>query len=186
MCEPQERDSLDGMFVDPPNMPTAPREIPSTNELMMMEENRRRDMVLIELSNKLATVLSPSNQPGPSTTTFQVMPDLNKEVKTFNGEDVNEAMEWLANLESMKSLHKWPDACTLEMAQMHLTDRARFWCSGRRNEMRSWEEFKTAFKNTFIGEPSAIVKWQRMIERVQEKGEKITHIFMRKLNCVAI
>ncbi|CAB0029823.1 unnamed protein product [Trichogramma brassicae] len=103
----------------------------------MIEENRRRDehrdarmeRVLLQLSETVtATQAGRAAAPAPAAQNFQVMPDLTKNIQNFTGnESVAEAREWLENIQSMCTLHHWPEEFALETARMHLIQGARDW-----------------------------------------------------------
>ncbi|KAL1430178.1 hypothetical protein MTO96_015344 [Rhipicephalus appendiculatus] len=80
----------------------------------------------------------------------------------------------------MAVLHGWPDSFRLENARLHMKGPARFWLQARVDDLTTWEDFKIAFKKTFVGQTSTTEKWKQMQERVQMKGESITAYFLEK------
>ncbi|KAH7984942.1 hypothetical protein HPB49_026204 [Dermacentor silvarum] len=116
------------------------------------------------------------------------MPDLNKAIQDFDGEgSCHEAGAWLKSIDSMTVLHGWPDSFRLENARLHMKGPARFWLQARVDDLTTWEDFKIAFKNTFVGQTSTAEKWKQMQERVQMKGGSITAYFLEKtLLCKAL
>lgn len=144
-----------------------------TNEMMqaLLEQNR----LLLELIKRKPEA-------------FHVMPDLNKAIQDFDGEgSCHEAGAWLKSIDSMAALHGWPDSFRLENARLHMKGPARFWLQARVDDLTTWEDFKIAFKKTFVGQTSTAEKWKQMQERVQMKGESITAYFLEKtLLCKAL
>uniref|UniRef100_A0ABD2WDN4 Retrotransposon gag domain-containing protein n=1 Tax=Trichogramma kaykai TaxID=54128 RepID=A0ABD2WDN4_9HYME len=121
----------------------------------MIEENRRRDehrdarmeRVLLQLSETVtATQAGRSAAPVPAAQNFQVMPDLTKNIQNFTGnESVAEAREWLENIQSMCTLHHWPEEFALETVRMHLIQGARDWFLARRRILDTWTKFPDKF-----------------------------------------
>ncbi|XP_040357307.1 uncharacterized protein LOC121046777 [Ixodes scapularis] len=136
------------------------------NEIMqaLLEQNRR----LLDLVER-------------KPETFHVMPDLNKAVHDFDGEgSSHEAGAWLKSIDSMAVLHGWPDSFRLENARLHMKGPARFWLQARVEDLTTWEDFKVAFRKTFVGETSTAEKWKQMQERIQMRGESTTAYFLEK------
>ncbi|KAG0429428.1 hypothetical protein HPB47_023644 [Ixodes persulcatus] len=90
---------------------------------------------------------------------FHVMPDLNKAIHDFDGEgSSHEAGAWLKSICFMAVLHGWPDSFRLENARLHMKGTARFWLQARVEDLTTWEDFKAAFRKTFVGQTSTAEK----------------------------
>ena len=149
---------------------------------MLLEQNRRRDEMMERMMVQLAqfNMNRPPSEATSAIPTYHIMPDLSKDIQTFDGEKGNlVAKEWLRGIESRKTLHNWPESFTLETARSHLRRGARHWL--RRRDLPTWAAFKTAFTKTFIGSDSLTDRWQRMTSRIQQKGESLTAYFHEKM-----
>ena len=80
----------------------------------------------------------------------------------------------------MREIHRWPDAYALDAARMNLKKGAKRWLRARTNDIKTWEDFKTAFRKTFVGKENLTVRSQRMIDRVKKKDEKTSTYFHEK------
>ncbi|KAL1437447.1 hypothetical protein MTO96_048935 [Rhipicephalus appendiculatus] len=141
-----------------------------THELMqaLLEQNRR----LLELFERKSDA-------------FHVMPDLNKTIHDFDGEgSCHEAGAWLKSIDSLAVARLagqgWTDGFRLENARLHMKGPARFWRQAGVDNLTTWEDFKIAFKKTFVGQTSTDEKWKQMKDRVQMKGDSITAYFLGK------
>ncbi|KAL1446747.1 hypothetical protein MTO96_028753 [Rhipicephalus appendiculatus] len=85
---------------------------------------------------------------------------------------------WLKSIDSIAVLHGWPDSFRLENARLHMKRPARFWLQARVDDLTTWDDFKIAFKKTFVGQTSTVEKCKQMQERVQMKGESLTAYFL--------
>ncbi|TGZ46332.1 hypothetical protein DBV15_12223 [Temnothorax longispinosus] len=111
---------------------------------------------------------------------YHVIPDLSKNIENFMGDGKSvRPINWINNIESMQKIHQWPENFTLETARM-LRGGARDWYRARALTLVSWEAFKTAFKNTFVVAESTSDRWQKMIDRVQQKDESLSAYFHAK------
>lgn len=145
---------------------------------IMLEENRRRDLVMERLIDKVTT---PMSEAGRSEDHFQIMPDLTKNIRYFDGEAKSNASEWLKNLKSMKLLHNWPDQFVLETARIHLVGGAKHWMLSKIEDISTFQDFENAFKKTFIGKVSLAEKWRLMEARIQKKEESLSNYFHEKV-----
>lgn len=159
---------------------------------LMMNENKRRDDVLTKLVMQLATNKNNNsekvqdsgrngNEHGDGVESYHIMPDLTKNIRTYNGESKGVAKEWLANIKSMQKLHRWPEQFALETARSHLVDGAKFWYQSYRTEITDFQSFTKEFERTFVGEVGITEKWTKMTARVQQKGESLNLYFHEKL-----
>ncbi|KAL1442316.1 hypothetical protein MTO96_030861 [Rhipicephalus appendiculatus] len=109
------------------------------------------------------------------------MADLNEAIHDFDGEgSCHEAGALLKSIDSMAVLHGWPDSFRLENATLHMKGPPRFWLQARVDYLTTWEDFKIAFKKTFVRQTSTAEKWKQMQERVQMKVASITACFLEK------
>lgn len=91
------------------------------------------------------------------------MPDLSKSIDTFNAEKGSkDAADWLQRLETTGRLHFWPEPILFETARAHLVGAAKYWYQGRSKDLSSWNDFKSAFKKTFLSEKSKSELWKCM------------------------
>nr|CAI5824536.1 unnamed protein product [Callosobruchus analis]CAI5857862.1 unnamed protein product [Callosobruchus analis]CAI5865394.1 unnamed protein product [Callosobruchus analis] len=79
----------------------------------MMVENLRRDALIERLVDKLTV------QPAGPNTNVAVMPELLKNLTTFDGNSAN-AKQWIKSLTSAQLLHDLPDTYMLETARTRL------------------------------------------------------------------
>lgn len=113
---------------------------------------------------------------------YHVMPDLSKTIGEFNGRDGPiEARQWLDHVETSARLHQWPEAFLYETASSHLRDAARSWFITKRSEFRSWNDFRTAFKKTFVPQLNKTDLWNQMRYRKQQAGESVADYFHDKV-----
>lgn len=113
---------------------------------------------------------------------FHVLPDLTKTIRTFDEElESGYAKDWLKDIERMVLLHRWPEAINLETARTHLVGAASAWYKGRRDEIRTWEEFVTKFKKTFMTETTLTERWNALNQRVQKTNESTQVYFHDKM-----
>lgn len=109
------------------------------------------------------------------------MPDLNKSIHSFDGEgSSHEAGAWLKSIDSIAVLHGWPDSFRLENARLHTKGPARFWLQACVDDLTTWEDFKIAFKKTFVGQTSTAEKWKQMQEKSPDEGGVHHGILSRK------
>ncbi|XP_077514701.1 uncharacterized protein LOC144125308 [Amblyomma americanum] len=144
---------------------------------------REKDRLLASLLERLALPAS-SGAPGvaAATTTYQVMPDLSKNISDFDGSgDAASAKEWLGNLQTTATLHRWPEPFMLETAKWHLVGPAKDWLRSRKEVSTSWENFDYHFRRTFCGQTRAAERWRKMQERVQQRNESTTAYFHSKV-----
>ncbi|XP_077501927.1 uncharacterized protein LOC144112953 [Amblyomma americanum] len=144
---------------------------------------REKDRLLASLLERLALPAS-SGAPGvaAATTTYQVMPDLSKNISDFDGSgDAVSAKEWLGNLQTTATLHRWPEPFKLETAKCHLVGPAKDWLRSRKEVSTSWENFDYHFRRTFCGQTRAAERWRKMQERVQQRNESTTAYFHSKV-----
>lgn len=145
----------------------------STAELMKMIIDK--DKIITELLRERA----PTQTAAPA---FQVMPDLSKGIRDFGGEgDSATALDWLEDLNSMSTLHKWPQEVLLETAKSHLVGPAQDWYRSRRSRITSWAEFDTRFRKTFLSQTSTAERFRRMKDRIQQRNESCIAYFHAKV-----
>ncbi|XP_077279779.1 uncharacterized protein LOC143907117 [Temnothorax americanus] len=183
-------DGAMGAAVLPTNIPTrstlddvlraAGREGESTEALLIRLLTRT-------LLNEQARNEAPRNEvprnevPRNQVPLYHVIPDLSKNIENFTGDGKGiRPINWLNNIESMQKIHQWPENFALETARMHLRGGARDWYRARASTLVSWEAFKIAFKNTFVVPESTSDRWQKMIDRVQQKDESLSAYFHAK------
>ncbi|KAK8775362.1 hypothetical protein V5799_031293 [Amblyomma americanum] len=117
-----------------------------------------------------------------ATTTYQVMPDLSKNISDFDGSgDAASAKEWLGNLQTTATLHRWPEPFKLETAKCHIVGSAKDWLRSRKEVSTSWENFDYHFRRTFCGQTQAAERLRKMQERVQQRNESTTAYFHSKV-----
>ncbi|KAK8764467.1 hypothetical protein V5799_032924, partial [Amblyomma americanum] len=144
---------------------------------------REKDRLLASLLERLALPAS-SGAPGvaAATTTYQVMPDLSKNISDFDGSgDAASAKEWLGNLQTTATLHRWPEPFKLETAKCHLVGPAKDWLRSRKEVSTTWENLDYRFRRTFCGQTRAAERWRKMQERVQQRNESTTAYFHSKV-----
>lgn len=145
----------------------------------MTAENRRRDEMFLQMMSQISNQI----QPRPSELmNYHIMPDLTKTIRDFNGEEGGaKAKEWLNDLRSMQTLHRWSDNFALETAGTHLKGGVYHWYTLRSPEVNIWQQFQELFKNTFLVRGSMTERWRRMVERVQKKGESLPAYYHEKV-----
>nr|CAI5870141.1 unnamed protein product [Callosobruchus analis] len=140
----------------------------------MMVENRRRDALIERLVDKLTV------QPAGPNTNVAVMPELLKNLTTFDGNSAN-AKQWIKSLTSAQLLHDLPDTCMLEMARTRLVSGASYWYAVNEPEIQTWQQFVDRFNSTFVPKESFSTKWRKMVARTQHKGEGLSGYFHEKV-----
>ncbi|KAK9752653.1 hypothetical protein QE152_g3979 [Popillia japonica] len=85
----------------------------------MMVENQKRDQILDNLLSKLTL----ENQSTPAKNNLTIMPDLLRNIPTFDG-NTNKAAVWFKNLDSAQILHELPDNYMLETARTRMIEGA--------------------------------------------------------------
>lgn len=119
---------------------------------------------------------------GEANLNYNIMPDLTKQIETFNGETSGSAArEWLECLTGMQRLHHWPDTFALEIARMQLIGGAKDWFRTHKQDLVTWAQFRIAFQRTFVTTESHAVRWKKMVERVQRKEEVVSTYFHAKV-----
>ncbi|KAK9674810.1 Zinc knuckle [Popillia japonica] len=135
---------------------------------MMVVQNKRRDEVL-------ERVLEQIN----NRNSYQVMPDLTKNVATFDG-NIG-ARDWIRKIKSMQTLHQWPDSFALEIARSNLIGGAHHWWCTKENEIKTFTKFVEVFEKTFLRIEGFPVKWKKMVARIQRKGEPLSEYYHNKV-----
>jgi hypothetical protein len=146
-------------------------------------ENRKQMADLIATLHQRDTASSSSGRgtPVPSMD-YQIMPDLTKGIGTFSGDGHGmSGTEWLRQLESVANLHKWPEAFKLESARTHLVGAAHHWFAGGGDDVTTWASFCTNFRATFSTSAGLPLKWRRLTELIQRKGENTHEYFHQKV-----
>ncbi|CAB0029530.1 unnamed protein product [Trichogramma brassicae] len=157
-------------------------------KLLMSYEERREERLREQekhyerlVSQFMQSPNPTSSAPTSTSTAYHIVPDLSKDIRTFNGEESNAmAKEWLRGITSRQKLHHWPDSYAFETARSHLRGGARNWLE-RKPHVNDWPTFQAAFKKTFIGVDSLSEAWERMSSRVQQKNEKLSTYFHEKM-----
>nr|CAI5826329.1 unnamed protein product [Callosobruchus analis] len=140
----------------------------------MMVENRRRDALIERLVDKLTV------QPAGPNTNVAVMPELLKNLTTFDGNSAN-AKQWIKSLTSAQLLHDLPDTYMLETARTRLVSGASYWYAVNEPEIQTWQQFVDKFNSTFVPKESFSTKWRKMVARTQHKGEGLSGYFHEKV-----
>nr|CAI5861487.1 unnamed protein product [Callosobruchus analis] len=140
----------------------------------MMVENRRRDALIERLVDKLTV------QPAGPNTNVAVMPELLKNLTTFDGNSAN-AKQWIKSLTSAQLLHDLPDTYMLETARTRLVSGASYWYAVNEPEIQTWQQFVDRFNSTFVPKESFSTKWRKMVARTQHKGEGLSGYFHEKV-----
>ncbi|XP_040074772.1 uncharacterized protein LOC120846931 [Ixodes scapularis] len=152
----------------------------SLHELLGMI--REKDRLLTDLLGRLALSARSGTADVSGVPTFQVMPDLSKNISNFDGgEDAAAARDWMENLKRTATLHKWPTAFLLETAKSHLTGAAKDWLRSRHAEIASWEDLEYQFRRTLVSQTRAAERWRRMQHRVQQQNESTIAYFHSKI-----
>lgn len=138
-------------------------------------ENQQRDKAMERMLENLI-----QQKDNVSQQNIGIMPELLKKIETFDGKLEN-ARNWMKQLDSIRILHNLPDSYMLEMARTRLVDGARQWYLANALDIQTWQQFITEFETMFIVEESAATKWRRMEERTQKKGESIDNYFHEKV-----
>lgn len=138
--------------------------------------------IIIEKDKLITELLVERNKPAGAVSTFQIMPDLSKAIRDFTAEgDSALASDWLENLNRTATLHKWPPEFKLETANSHLAGPALDWFRSRRSRIKSWEDFETRFRRSFVSQTNAAERYERMKERIQQRNETTTAYFHAKV-----
>nr|CAI5831003.1 unnamed protein product [Callosobruchus analis] len=140
----------------------------------MIVENRRRDTLIERLVDKLTV------QPAGPNTNVAVMPELLKNLTTFDGNSAN-AKQWIKSLTSAQLLHDLPDTYMLETARTRLVSGASYWYAVNEPEIQTWQQFVDRFNSTFVPKESFSTKWRKMVARTQHKGEGLSGYFHEKV-----
>nr|CAI5821929.1 unnamed protein product [Callosobruchus analis] len=140
----------------------------------MMVENRRRDALIERLVDKLTV------HPAGPNTNVAVMPELLKNLTTFDGNSAN-AKQWIKSLTSAQLLHDLPDTYMLETARTRLVSGASYWYAVNEPEIQTWQQFVDRFNSTFVPKESFSTKWRKMVARTQHKGEGLSGYFHEKV-----
>nr|CAI5828350.1 unnamed protein product [Callosobruchus analis] len=140
----------------------------------MMVENRRRNALIERLVDKLTV------QPAGPNTNVAVMPELLKNLTTFDGNSAN-AKQWIKSLTSAQLLHDLPDTYMLETARTRLVSGASYWYAVNEPEIQTWQQFVDRFNSTFVPKESFSTKWRKMVARTQHKGESLSGYFHEKV-----
>ncbi|KAG0409712.1 hypothetical protein HPB47_013184, partial [Ixodes persulcatus] len=92
------------------------------------------------------------SQPDNSTTQAIIYTVLRDSKAKFllSGGSSHKAGAWLKSIDSMAVLHGWPDSFRLENARLHMKGPARFWLQARVKDLTTLEDFKVAFRKTFV------------------------------------
>ncbi|KAL1439361.1 hypothetical protein MTO96_010374 [Rhipicephalus appendiculatus] len=138
--------------------------------------------VLADLLRRLPQPESSSAPRQADVATFQVMPDLSKNISDFAGDGcASAARDWMEGLRQTATLHRWPTPFLLETAKSHLVGAAKDWYHSRSAEISSWEDFERTFRRTFYSQTRAAERWRRMQERVQQRNENTAAYFHAKV-----
>lgn len=110
------------------------------------------------------------------------MPDLSQTIGTFDSvSGPMDARLWIDQLETTARIHCWPEAFLYESAGLNLRGAARSWFLAMKGCFANWQQFRAAFKKTFIPEMSRAEAWNAMKLRRQGVEEKIPTYFYDKL-----
>lgn len=140
---------------------------------MILEDNRRRDVMMAELLRSMSTTTRDTN--------YNIMPDLSQRFSPYDGTTgAVGARDFLRTLNGMKTRQHWSDDIALEVASMNLTGGARDWYRMYAEEITTFDQFTTKFKNTFIVNESAGQRWEEMQKIIQGKDEDVTKYFYAK------
>jgi len=108
------------------------------------------------------------------------MPNFLNTLPEFDGRSNSQTAEdWLAAIEGVAKLHRWPDAFKIESARSRMIGPANNWFTGRK--FTNWDEFVFQFKRTFVGSKLNIVeRMKNMLKRVQSESETVADYFHHK------
>lgn len=151
---------------------------PGNCQQMMETINR-----LLQQNSQLVEIVQRSqmNNCKPDVLNVCSMPDVSKKIQPFDGQSGSlSAKTWIKQLESLAALHKWPESTIFQLAITNLTGAAKYWFSGRIENVTNWTQFKVAFQKSFISEHSTAELWTKMQKRVQQPRENITNYFYEK------
>jgi len=111
---------------------------------------------------------------------YLVMPNFFNTLPEFDGRGNSQTAEdWLAAIEGVAKLHRWPDAFRIESARSRIVGPANNWFTGRK--FTNWDEFVIQFNHTFVGSKLIIVeRMKNMLKRVQSESETEANYFHHK------
>jgi len=111
---------------------------------------------------------------------YSIMPNFLTTLPEFDGRtDKQTAADWVAAIEGVSKLHRWPDAFKIETARSKMTGPASHWYVGK--TFNSWSDFVRQFKNTFIGSTfNTVERMKRMLNRSQGSSETVADYFHHK------
>ncbi|KAK9730844.1 hypothetical protein QE152_g14144 [Popillia japonica] len=101
-----------------------------------MQVNKSADQNLDNLLSKLTL----ENQSTPAKNNLTIMPDLLRNIPTFD------------------------DNYTLERARKRMIEGAYPWYWTKTSEIHTWQDFRDHFKKSFIKEESMTSRWKKMTE----------------------
>ncbi|XP_075741387.1 uncharacterized protein LOC142790432 [Rhipicephalus microplus] len=143
---------------------------------------REKDRLLADLLRRLPQPESSGAPHQAAINTFQVMPDLSRNIADFSGDGcASAAREWMEGLRQTATLHRWPTPFLLETAKCHLVGAAKDWYRSRAAEISSWDDFERMFGRTFYSHTRAAERWRRMQERMQQRNENTAAYFHEKV-----
>ncbi|KAL1470210.1 hypothetical protein MTO96_040574 [Rhipicephalus appendiculatus] len=143
---------------------------------------REKDRLLADLLRRLPQPES-SGAPRQADITFQVMPDLSKNIPDLSGDGcASAAREWMESLRQTATLHRWPTPFLLETAKCHLVGAVKEWYRSRAVEVSSWDGLKRMFRRTFYSQTRVAERWRRMQERIQQRSENKAAYFHAKVH----
>lgn len=135
------------------------------------------------LINSLLTMnlrLQERDKTPPYGPEYAVMPNFLSTLPEFDGRsDKQSAEDWLAAIEGVSKLHRWPDAFKVETARSKMTGPASHWYVGRK--FATWSDFVVQFQGTFVGSNLNVVeRMKRMLARSQSNSETAADYFHHK------
>lgn len=120
-------------------------------------------------------------QPAAMLPTYHVIPDLSRGIETFADDGEVRPREWIENLEAMQLIHQWTAFFLFEIARQHMRGRPRDWFKSHARELRTWDEFRAAFRKTFVVRDDASTRSSRMKAKVQATDEALSPYFHAKV-----
>ena len=170
----------------PPDLPYGRQSSPVFAKLLqaMLEDNRQRDAMMERLMTTCGVGRSVP-QDNCRSIYYRVMPDLSRNIESYDGDDGTKAREWLLTIEGMRTMHNWPNNIALETARSHLKGGAKDWYRMRNQSLLTWQDFSEALRETFVIYESRTAKWQRMTELVQRRGESAQTYYHTKIRLCA-
>lgn len=157
------------------NSTTAPN-IDVNALIMSMNNLMQQNATIMQMLAKNTTLTAPA-----PVQSYTVMPDFSKIIPNFNGTDLLQSKSWIEGIESAAMLHNWPPEFKLQTAKMHLIDAAASWYEARRHDLTVWDNFKSAFVNTFVHEKNLTSLWKAMTSRTQGPREDLSLYFHNKV-----